>query len=183
MRVSCHAGRVGSVPTEVRDALATGSAGMRARRRERRRLAELDRRGALRAEAVLLRGLLMRAGDLVRDGWVQRCWFIACDDRGHQVRIEAQNLYELAGKQVIDVCLVGAVVQAGGGVAHARTQPVRRALDLTWAALYHEPMRWCPSPAVRLSHVRDLTRWNDLPGRTAAEVSGLLALAADRAEG
>jgi hypothetical protein len=79
--------------------------------------------------------------------------------------------------------LVGAVVQAAGGVAHARTQPVHRALDLTWAALYNEPVRWCPAPATRLSHVRDLTRWNDRDGRTATEVSGLLALAADRAEG
>jgi hypothetical protein len=91
-------------------------------------------------------------------------------------------LSELAGRQVVAVCLVGAVIQAAGGVAHAGSQPVRRALDVTWAALYLDPVRWCPAPAVRLAHVRDLTRWNDRAGRTAAEVSGLLAVAAERAE-
>lgn len=162
--------------------VATGWSGVRARRREGRRLTEVDRRSALRAESALLRALLVDASDLVGDGWAQRCWFVARDACGGRVRVGPQNLHELAGRQVVEVCLVGAVVQAGGGIAHASSQPVQRALDAIWAALYHEAVRWCPSPAVRLTQVRDLTRWNDRGGRTADEVSGLLGLAAQRVE-
>jgi len=161
------------------DTVATSVPGFRARRRERRRLVDLDRRSALRAESALLHALLLRASDLVCDGWTQRCWFVAGDDDG-RVRVGPTNLSDLAGRDVVEVCLVGAVIHAAGGVAQAGTQPVQRALDVTWAALYHDPVRWCPAPAVRLAHVRDLTRWNDGAGRTAAEVSGLLTRAADR---
>lgn len=80
---------------------------------------------------------------------------------------------------------MGAVVRAGGGLGAVRTQPVQRALDLLWHALRGEPdrpVRWCPAPPVRAQHVRELTRWNDAPGRTAAEVTALLA-AADRIAG
>ena len=177
---SCQAGDVvvsvlGSGP----DTVASSSSGVRARRRERRRLVALDRRSALRAESALLPALLLHASDLVSVGWAQQCWFVARGDDG-RVRVGPRNLADLVGRQVVEVCLVGAVVQAAGGVTHAGSQPVQRALDVTWAALYLDPVRWCPAPAVRLAHVRDLTRWNDRAGRTAAEVSGLLALAADR---
>jgi hypothetical protein len=164
------------------DTGATRLPGLRARRRERRRLVEQDRQSALRSEAVLLRALLLHASDLVGAGWAQRCWFVARDEHDGRVRVGPQNLHDLAGRQVVEVCLVGAVVHAAGGVAHAGSQPVHRALDVTWAALCHDPVQWCPAPAVRLAHVRELTRWNDQPGRTAAEVSHLLAVAADRTE-
>src|SRR4051794_26751720 len=180
-----HRVRLGGVGVSVLgggpDTVATSLPGLCARRRERRRLVDLDRRNSLRAESALLRALLLRASDLVCDGWAQRCWFVARDGDG-RVRVGPNNLSDLAGRQVVEVCLVGAVIHAAGGVAHAGGQPVQRALDVTWAALYRDPVRWCPAPAVRLAHVRDLTRWNDRAGRTAAEVSGLLALAADRAE-
>ena len=77
-------------------------------------------------------------------------------------------------------CLVGAIVQAGGGAAAVRSQPVQRALDLTWHALHgdpREPVRWCPAPPVRAGHVRDLVRWNDHPSRTRHEVGALLGRA------
>jgi hypothetical protein len=32
----------------------------------------------------------------------------------------------------------------------------------------------CPPPQVRVAQVRDLTRWNDTPGRTLADVLALL---------
>jgi hypothetical protein len=59
---------------------------------------------------------------------------------------------------------------------------VRRTLDLTWHALHGNPeerVRWCPGPDVRMLRVLDLTSWNDAPGRTQAEVVGLLADARD----
>jgi hypothetical protein len=72
-------------------------------------------------------------------------------------------------------------VHAGGGPSAVRTQLVQRTLDLTWHTLYgdaHQPVRWCPPQAIRMANVRDLTAWNDHPGRTAAEVEALLQSAA-----
>jgi hypothetical protein len=155
--------------------------GLRERRRERRRLIEQDRRAAARAELYVVRRLLYSALDLVESGWAQDCWFTVSDGRGGRRRIGPQNLHELGGQPVADVCLVGGIVQAGGGVARAGSQPVHRALDLTWATLYNQPTRWCPSPALRLAHIRDLTRWNDAPRRTPDDVTGLLAASALRA--
>ena len=77
------------------------------------------------------------------------------------------------------------IVHAAGGPSTVHTQLVQRTLDLTWHALYedaHEPVRWCPAPPVRAAHVRDLTRWNDHPRRTADEVVGLLHTAQHHAD-
>ena len=154
---------------------------MRARRHERRRLAQHDRRAAHRAELHGLRTLLADAADLVDAGWVQRCWFTVRDEHGDRRRVGPANLRELRGRTVSEVCLVGAIVQAGGGVAQAGAQPVQRALDLTWATLYNLPVRWCPAPAVRLAHIHDLTRWNDAAARTPDDVGSLLVTACGRA--
>jgi hypothetical protein len=54
---------------------------------------------------------------------------------------------------------------------------VQRTLDLTWHALYEgegRPVRWCPAPAIRAAHVRDLTRWNDDVERNSGQVTALL---------
>lgn len=59
----------------------------------------------------------------------------------------------------------------------AKPQLVQRTLDLTWHALHEDerrPVQWCPAPAIRTAHVRDLTRWNDSHERTAWQVTGLL---------
>jgi hypothetical protein len=56
---------------------------------------------------------------------------------------------------------------------------------LTWHALQrpgaNEQVDWSPAPAVRTLRVRDLTRWNDDPSRTARQVEGLLVAAEERA--
>ncbi len=78
---------------------------------------------------------------------------------------------------VTGACLVGAVVQAGGGPEAVRSQPVQRTLDLIWHSLREDavrPVRWCPGPPVRAIHVLDLTHWNDAPDRTRGEVVELL---------
>lgn len=165
------------VPAPVRDS----EPGRRERWRERRRLTEQDRQAAEQAELYLLRALLADASDLVNAGWVQHCWFVISDERGSRRRIGPLNLHELDGHPVSDVCLVGAVVEAAGGIARAGTHPVHRAIDLTWATLYNQPLRCCPSPPVRLAHIHDLTRWNDSPGRTPHDVAGLLTAASHRA--
>jgi hypothetical protein len=124
--------------------------------RERRRLTEADRRGARLAELHHIADLTGEAAMIVQRGWASSSW------------------YGPAGQ----ACLVAAVVRAAGGPRTVRSQLVRRTVDLVWHALRRDgaaPTEYCPAPIVLQTRIRDLTRWNDHPGRTAAEVVGLLA--------
>ncbi|HST48072.1 DUF6197 family protein [Jatrophihabitans sp.] len=151
----------------------------------RRRLADTERRTALRAELHYLQTVLADAATVVEAGWIQHGWFAYRDEQGRQHLLGPHDLHRLAGRQPTGACLVGAVVQAGGGVPAARSQPVHRALDLTWQALVGstEPAGYCPAPAVRIGRVRELTAWNDRPHRTAGDVTELLAAAGRLAAG
>jgi hypothetical protein len=170
----------------------------RAARRERRRLAHQDRIAANLAELHHIQALVAGARHVINSGWIQNDWFAYPDETvtdptvtdptvtdptvtdptvaGHAVADQAGET--ASGSTVSGACLVGAIVSAGGGPAAAGTQPVQRALDLTWHTLFGglQPIRWCPTPPVRVAHTCDLTRWNDEPGRTADEVTGLLDL-------
>jgi len=154
-------------------------------RRQRQRLAELDRLAAHLTGLERIRAVLAGASVVVATGWVRRGWFSCRDEQGGEQLVTAHDAHLLTDRAVTGACLVGAVVQAGGGLAAVGTQPVQRALDLTWHALHGDPdrpVRWCPAPAVRALHVRELTRWNDDPDRTADDVADLLARA-DRLAG
>lgn len=155
--------------------------GLLGRIRRRRHLAARDRLSAHVATLHRIRTLIADARNVLGGGWVQNGWFSYRDEGGALRTVTAQNLPDVADRPVTGACLVGAIVQAGGGPAAAQTQPVQRALDLTWHTLYggQQPIRWCPAPAIRLAHVRDLTRWNDDPDRAGHEVTELLD-AADR---
>jgi hypothetical protein len=155
------------------------------RRAERRRLARRDELSARLAELHGIRDLLTRAETVVSAGWVQHGWFTVADELGGTHRVDALNLGDLTGRPVSGGCLVGALVHAAGGPATVRSQLVQRTLDLTWHALHEDerrPVRWCPGPDVRGAHLRDLTRWNDSPRRTADQVAGLLRAAGRLAE-
>jgi hypothetical protein len=156
----------------------------RAARRELRRLRDRDRRSARLAELHGLRALVLLARDLIRAGWLQNAWAAyPAEDGGTRLVVSSRDLAPGLDEPV-GLCLVGALVSAGGGPAAAREQPVQRALDLTWHALHGDPaapVRWCPSPNERAAHVRDLTRWNDAAGRTAADVTALLDSAEQKA--
>lgn len=149
----------------------------RASREERHRLARHDLLAARLAELARLDVLVADAGSLIGHGWVQNAWFRYRDDAGRAQLATVYDLGRMAGQPVIGACLVGGIVQAGGGPAAARSQLVARALELTWHTL-HEPadraVHWTPSPLVHAAHVRDLTRWNDSRGRTSSDVTGLL---------
>ncbi len=152
----------------------------RLRRQERRRRTEHERRIDQIVALHAVRDVLGGARALVDAGWIRHGWF-AYDADGVRHVVTAHNAGRLGGRPVSAACLVGAVVQAGGGLDAVHTQPVQRALDLAWHTLVRDPgeaVRWCPAPSVRMAHVRDLTRWNDHPERTAADVSDLLARAA-----
>jgi hypothetical protein len=157
----------------------------RARRAERRRRAQHDLATARLAELHHIRLLLEEAIVVVGSGWVQNAWFAVADDRGDQRRVTAHNLHLASDSPVSAACLVGSIVYAGGGPRAVHSQLVQRTLDLTWHALYqgeHQPVQWCPAPAVRAAHVRDLTRWNDAGERTVGQVTDLLGRAARTAD-
>ena len=158
--------------------------GRRERRAERLRLRRLDALSAQLAQLHAIRGLLEQAAEIVRGGWIQGAWF-AVDVGGRTRAVSAPELGLTRDHPVTGACLVGAVVQAGGGPEAVRSQPVQRALDLVWHSLREDagqPVRWCPGPPARMMHVLDLTHWNDAPDRTRGDVVGLLrssAVAAD----
>jgi hypothetical protein len=153
------------------------AADRRTSRDERRRLARQDVLSARLAELSRIGELLVRAEAIVGEGWVQHAWFRYRDEAGRARLATAHDLHRMADRPVIGACLVGAVVQAGGGPEAAGSQLVARTLDLAWHALREAPGRpveWCPSPPVRQARVRDLTRWNDARGRRVGQVAGLL---------
>lgn len=149
----------------------------RGKTNERRRLARQDLLAARLAQLHCIRALLNDAITLVSSGWVQHDWFACTDEQGQRHKVTAHNIHVVTGRPVFGACLVGAIVYAGGGPSAAHTQLVQRTLDLTWHALHEDerrPVQWCPAPAIRTAHVRDLTRWNDQLERTAVQATALL---------
>ena len=157
------------------------------RRRLTRQLGIRDDVSARLAELHNIAGILNQAADMISSGWLQHSWFAYRDDNGQTKTVTAYNVNEMAGRPVTGACLVGAIVQACGGLSKVRTQPVQRALDITWHTLFEttpQPNHWTPAPAIRTLRVRDLTRWNDHPRRTAPQAEALLrrSAAAARSE-
>lgn len=161
----------------------TGRRDRRSERRLRRALREHDRLSARLAEVHRIDDVLTGATQLVERGWLQHGWFAFVDPAGQRrvvVGCSPRLAHRVQPEQVVSACLVGAIVQAGGGPSEARSQLVQRTIDLTWHASFRgasEPIRWCPSPVERAGHVMDLVRWNDDPRRTSQQVSALLGRA------
>ncbi len=156
----------------------------RERRRVRRELVLRDRQSARLAELVLIREVLGRAADLIDRGWLQDAWFSYRSPDG-DVRVSYVPAGGTHGMTVLSTCLVAAIRDAKGPHPTGG-QVVRRALELTWHTLHgdrNQPVGWCPAPDVRAMHLRDLTRWNDRPGRTSAEVAALLEATMQAADG
>jgi hypothetical protein len=163
------AGRGGSGPLLARLRAHVRSSGQRARSARLRRLSE--------AWAVLA-----DARTVVEDGWLQEAWY------GTR-RLPGKPSADPVRAQAPAACLVGAVVHAARHHYpegdHVDAAP---ALDALWDAWQESRgldgsgvFGRAASPAVRAARVRDLTRWNDHPGRTHGEVLGLLDLAIGRA--
>jgi hypothetical protein len=149
----------------------------RTRRGQSQQLRLRDQISARLAELDQIACILNDAADLVRAGWLQDSWFAYRDDTGCIRAVNAYNAKQMAGRPVVAACLVGAIVQAGGGLAQVRSQIVQRALDLTWHTLFKTPpelVSRIPAPGMRLHHVQDLTGWNDHPNRTAGQAEELL---------
>jgi hypothetical protein len=149
----------------------------RVRRRRIRQLRLQDETSARLAELDHMNEILSQAADLIGGGWLQHSWFAYLDDHGRTRTVTAHNVDRLAGRPVVGACLVGAIVQAGGGLSNVRSQAVQRAVDLTWHTLHEIQLRenhWTSAPEIRMDRVRDLTRWNDHPTRTAPHAEALL---------
>lgn len=143
-------------------------------RAERRRLARCDAVSARLAELHAIGSVLTRAAEVVSHGWVQGGWFTVADPRG-EVLLLAYDVRRPAEQPITGACLVGSIVHSSG--EPATSQLVQRTLDLTWHALRDDldrPSVLCPAPPVRAMRLRDLTRWNDRPGRSQDEVVDLL---------
>ena len=156
----------------------------RERRAARSQLRRIEALTAQLAQLHTIRAVLGSAGEIVLSGWVQHGWFTVSVD-GRSRALTAMEIGLTTEYPVTGACLVGAVVQGGGGPAEVRSQPVQRALDLIWHSLREDPerpVRWCPGPEVRTLHVLDLTHWNDAPCRTRSEVLELLRSTVEAAD-
>ncbi|MEP6815847.1 MAG: hypothetical protein ABI873_09885 [Marmoricola sp.] len=149
------------------------------RRWARRELARHDRRSARLAELVTIRDALAHAVEIVDRGWLQNAFFSYRHADG-QVHVSYVASGRASQSTVLSRCLVAAIRDAARSPARSDDQVAGRAVEATWHALYDNgrpPIQWCPAPDVRAAHVRDLTRWNDRPGRTSSEVATLLEAA------
>jgi hypothetical protein len=157
----------------------------RAKRRIARQLRLRDQTSARLAELDQIACILNEAADLVHVGWLQHRWFAYRDDTGRVRTVNAYNTKEMRGNPIVEACVVGAIVAAGGGLSQIRSQVVQRTIDLTWNTLFKTPaqfIRRTPAPVIRIQHVQDLTRWNDYPGRTASQAEELLRRSAHAAK-
>src|SRR4051812_48942998 len=149
-------------------------------RRERRRLALEDQRGADLATLAAVRDVLVAADGIVATGWVQEALFVVRDASGGERALASAASVRV--ETVTRACLVGAIVLAAGGPEAATTRPVRRGVEAVWHALYRreeELVDWCPATVVHGGHVRDLARWNDSPRTSQADVRALLGRGQD----
>ena len=166
-----------STPQVAGTELTESHISWRTRRRIARQLRLRDQTSARLAELDQIAGILNEAADLVHGGWLQNSWFAYRDDAGEVRTVNAYNAKQMRGHPVVEACVVGAIVAAGGGLPQIRTQVVQRTIDLTWSTLFKTPselFRRIPAPVVRMQHVQDLTRWNDYPGRKAWQAEELL---------
>lgn len=126
--------------------------------------------------------VLSGARSVVSRGWLQGGWYVLQSPDGRRRVVGAGSLTPRSYGEVVQACLVGAVVEAA-----RRHSPERGAsgpaLDAVWCALQQmrglrpDPLELVRSPAARNARVRDLTRWNDAAGRTRDDVERLLEAA------
>ena len=131
--------------------------------------------------------VLEDARAMIARGWIQDHWFARRPARSRRAPQSARPVERPRRRRC--ACLVGAVVyavqQRGSGDPLVKAGP---ALDYLWDAWQESrglggtgiAGRAAPRE-LRMARVRDLTRWNDQPGRTREEVLGLVDLAASRA--
>jgi hypothetical protein len=123
---------------------------------------------------------------VIQRGWVQDVWYVMRDHDGNLRTLGPGCLSRLEPTEVIQACLVGAVVQAAWQWSpdSASSGP---AVDALWETLQENrglgsaaPVGRVCSPMIRTARIRDLASWNDRPGRTRDDVLELLDQTAAR---
>jgi len=138
-----------------------------------------DEDAARRARLGQACAVLEDARAVVADGWLQNRWYTTVDGGASTGD----------PPEITSACVVGAVVHATR--AHDPTAGLMEAglaLDVLWDALQESRGLGGPGVAgravpaeIRRTRMRELTRWNDRPGRTREDVLDLLDLAVTRA--
>jgi hypothetical protein len=130
--------------------------------------------------------VLTAARGVIRRGWVQNAWYITETPAGRRRPMQSIFPSRLDRSQVVEACLVGAVMHAAWQQS-PRPERAYPAIDALWRTLLGggdtagaEPVGPLCSPPVRVSRVRDLTTWNDRGYRTKDEVLDLLDRTVDR---
>jgi hypothetical protein len=133
--------------------------------------------------------VLTAARGVVRRGWVQNNWYILETPAGRRRAFQPIFPGRLDHTQVVQACLVGAVMHAAWQQS-SRPEYAYPAIDALWHTLLDggdaagaEPVGPVCSPPARIARVRDLTTWNDRQHRTKEEVLQLLERTADRIAG
>ena len=121
----------------------------------------------------------------VQRGWVQNAWYVMqAPDRTRRT-LAPTCLVGVDHSQVVQTCLVGAVLHAAWQQS-SRPEHAYPAIDALWQALYGtgdpagggpaggDPVGPVCPPPVRMARVRDLTAWNDARDRTKDDVLRLL---------
>jgi hypothetical protein len=134
--------------------------------------------------------VLEGARGVIERGWLQHAWYRTDrrPPRSWLARVRrADPVPDIDA--VRQACLVAAVAVAAhrGGGRPDVVGDAGPALDLVWDALWETRGQPGPpatgravAPTVRAARMRDLVRWNDTPGRTRADVLGLLDRAISR---
>jgi hypothetical protein len=130
--------------------------------------------------------VLDAARGVVQHGWTQNRWYVLETPGGRRRNFGPMSLTRLDHRQVVEACLVGAVLHAAWRQS-PRPEYANPAIDALWHTLYEpagpavaDPVGPVSSPPVRAARVRDLTTWNDRRNRTRDDVLRLLERSAAR---
>jgi hypothetical protein len=137
------------------------------------------RRQSAAASAQRTLAVLVGARALLERGWVQGGWYVLEAPDGRRRFVVAGSLTRRGFGEIVQSCLVGAVVES----ARWHT-PERGAAGPAIDALWHELGELSvgrppvdprtPIPVLRSRQVGELTTWNDRRGRTREDVLNLL---------
>jgi hypothetical protein len=129
--------------------------------------------------------VITAARGVIHRGWSQHTWYVVQTPAGRR-RLRQRFLpSRLDHSQVVEACLVGAVV-LGAWQQSPRPERAYPAIDALWHTLFDpsgpgaDPVGPLSPPMVRAARVRDLTTWNDRDHRTRDDVVALLDRASER---
>jgi hypothetical protein len=124
--------------------------------------------------------VLTAARGVIGRGWAQNTWYVTETPARRRRTVQSVFPSRLDRRQVVEACLVGAVMHAAWQQS-PRPEHGYSAVDALWHTLFGgddpagaEPVGPLSSPPVRLARVRDLTTWNDRRYRTKDEVLDVL---------